>query len=540
MGRPLLAFGLTVAMFGSIGSEASAQYFGRNKVQYDRADVRVLATEHFDLYYPHDDLSAALVAGRLAERWYARLSKILQHTLKGRQPLILYASHRTFEQTNVWSGLIDERTGGFTESRKRRIVIPFASTLAETDHVLGHEIVHAFQYDISDESKSPLDVPLWFVEGMAEYLTLGAGDPLTEMWMRDAASREHLPTLRDLSSPRLFPYRWGAAAWAFLSDRYGADIPARALRAKRDVRRRLEALTGESMDAISSAWERYVREKYARPASAAPLTNAIISTAHGGGRLNLAASLSPDGRRMIYFSERDQLSVDLFLADAHTGAVTRKLITAAGNTAFESLQYLHSAGAWDPAGNRFALATIRDGRPALIVLDVDGNLPPRDLRFDQFDEVYSPTWSPDGNLIAFAALTGGATDLFIIDLKQARVRRLTNDQFADVQPAWAPDGRSLAFATDRFSTRLPDLKWGALQIAVIDLETGAMSRLGADEIISQRDPAWSPDGASVFFVGDHSEVSNIFRFDRTSGALFQITDVPTGVSGVTRLSPALS
>ena len=135
MGRSLLAFGIAAGILCSCAAGASAQYFGRNKVQYDRAEVRVLATEHFDLYYPREDVSAALTAGRLAERWYNRLSKVLQHRLTGRQPLILYSSHRTFEQTNVWSGLIDERTGGFTESRKRRIVIPFASTLAETDHV---------------------------------------------------------------------------------------------------------------------------------------------------------------------------------------------------------------------------------------------------------------------------------------------------------------------------------------------------------------------------------------------------------------------
>ena len=540
MGRQLLAFGIAAAILCSCPAGASAQYFGRNKVQYDRAEIRVLATEHFDLYYPREDLSAALTAGRLAERWYARLSKLLQHTLTGRQPLILYASHRTFEQTNVWSGLIDERTGGFTESRKRRIVIPFASTLAETDHVLGHEIVHAFQYDISDESKSPLDVPLWFVEGMAEYLTLGAGDRLTDMWMRDAASKEHLPHIRELASPRFFPYRWGAALWAFLSDRYGTDFPARALRAKRDLRRRLESLTGERMDAISSAWQSYIREKYGSVRGAANATPAVVSTAHGGGRLNLAASLSPDGRRMIYFSERDQLSIDLFLADARTGTVIRKLITTAANTAFDSLQYLHSAGAWDPSGKRFALATIREGHPALVLLDVDGGQSSRDLRFDQFEEMYSPTWSPTGDAIAFAALSGGATDLFIVDLKEQHVRRLTHDQFADVQPAWSPDGRSIAFATDRFSTRLVELKWGSLQIALIDIATGAVSRLGADEVASQRDPAWSPDGANVFFVGDRGDISNIFRFDRDSGGVFQITDIHTGVSGVTRLSPALS
>ncbi len=538
MGRPFLIFGIAAVLLVSC-SPANAQYFGRNKVQYDHLEFRILATEHFDLYYPREQLPAALTAGRLAERWYGRLSKVLQHTLKRRQPLILYPSHRAFEQTNVWSGLIDERTGGFTESRKRRIVIPFASTLAETDHVLGHEIVHAFQYDIAAESKAPLDVPLWFVEGMAEFLTLGPGDPLTDMWMRDAAARETLPSISDLSSPRFFPYRWGAALWTFLTTQYGADLPARALRAKRDARRRIEALTGQPLDTVTAGFHRFLRAEYGTHPAVTTGSPPIVSTARGGGRLNLAAALSPDGRRMIYFSERDQLSVDLYLADAITGHVTRKLISTAANPAFDSLQYLHSAGAWDAAGRRFALATIRDGRPALVLLDVDGNVS-TDVPLAQFDEVYSPSWSPDGRRIAFSALTGGTTDLFILDLATNHVRRLTNDQFADVQPAWSPDARSIAFATDRFSTKLRDLRWGALQIAVIALDSGTISPIGAPDATAQRDPAWSPDGSSVFFVGDRKDVSNVFRFDCDGGRTFQVTDVATGVSGVTRLSPALS
>ena len=176
-----------------LASDGRAQYFGRNKVQYDREDVRILATEHFDIYYSSQDAAAAQIAGRLSERWYARLSAVLDHTLSGRQPVVVYGSHRRFEQTNVHSGFIDESTGGFTDSRKRRIVLPFAASLAETDHVLGHEIVHAFQFDMSDRYRSPLGVPLWFVEGMAEFLTLGPGDPQTSMWMRDAVASDTLP-----------------------------------------------------------------------------------------------------------------------------------------------------------------------------------------------------------------------------------------------------------------------------------------------------------------------------------------------------------
>ena len=122
----------------------------------------------------------------------------------------------------------------------------------------------------------------------------------------------------------------------------------------------------------------------------------MVSSRTGGGRLNLAAAISPDGKRMIFLSERDQFSIDLFLADAMTGRVIRKLITTAANADFESLQYLHSAGSWDVAGERFALATIRNGRPAITILDLRTEAPPQEVRLEELDEVYSPTWAPDG------------------------------------------------------------------------------------------------------------------------------------------------
>jgi hypothetical protein len=100
--------------------------------------------------------------------------------------------------------MIGEGTGGVTESLRRRIVMPFAASLGETDHVLGHELVHAFQYDILG---SNLAMPLWFIEGMAEYASPGATDAQTAVWLRDAAEAERLPTLDKLDGPRYFPYR---------------------------------------------------------------------------------------------------------------------------------------------------------------------------------------------------------------------------------------------------------------------------------------------------------------------------------------------
>src|SRR5262249_37722992 len=50
----------------------------------------------------------------------------------------------------------------------------------------------------------------------------------------------------------------------------------------------------------------------------------------------------------------------------------------------------------------------------------------------------------------------------------------------------------------------------------------------------------SPSGQSLYFLSDVSGATNIYRLDTQADALFQLTDLATGVSGITSLSPALS
>src|SRR6187549_1434667 len=230
---------VTFSLLMAPSALAQVGYFGQNKVQYHAFKFKVLKTDHFDIYYYEEEAQAARIAARMSERWYARLSAILSHELSGRQPLVLYAAGSQFRETNVIEGELGEGTGGVTEAYKRRIVLPFAGPLEATDHVLGHELVHAFQYDITNTSASSaaagnagaLNLPLWFIEGMAEYLSIGPDDPLTAMWMRDAMRREKFPEVDDLDNPRYFPYRYGQALWAFIGGKYGDRVVGNLLRA---------------------------------------------------------------------------------------------------------------------------------------------------------------------------------------------------------------------------------------------------------------------------------------------------------------------
>jgi CBS domain-containing protein len=119
------------------------------------------------------------------------------------------------------------RTRVYLESLDRRIIVPLTGVSGENSHVLGHELVHAFQMEpkiIPTESATPLQrQPIWFVEGQAEYLSLGQEDPLTSMWMRDAVLHLTIPSIDELSwkSDEFFPYRFGEAVWAWIGRTWG-------------------------------------------------------------------------------------------------------------------------------------------------------------------------------------------------------------------------------------------------------------------------------------------------------------------------------
>lgn len=531
-----------VTVLASAGP-AEAQYFGRNKVRYDRLDFRILQTEHFDIYYYAEEEDATRHAARMAERWYARFSQVLQHSFTRRQPLVLYASHPHFTQTNVTPGSPAEGTGGLTERTKSRIAMPFAAGLGATDHVLGHEIAHAFQIDISKGAgHDAFTFPAWFIEGMAEYLSLGPGNRHTAMWLRDASDHGGLPTLQQLDNPRYFPYRYGHALWSYLAGRYGDEILGRILRSKaRGALPRVEEATGLDRAQLASEWHASIpgTQDTREGRFTAPSRIAAFST--DGARLHLAPALSPDGRQLMFISERDRLSLDLFMADAKTGAVIRKVVSTAADPHFDSLQYIGSAGAWDPSGRRFAMAALSQGTSVLVIVDTAGQGQRIEIPLEDLGEIYNPSWSPDGTRIVFSALKGGLSDLFIYTLPTRALQQLTADAFADLHPAWSPGGESIAFATDRFTTALDDLDFGELRVGLLDVGTGVIRPLQPDRSqAKQVSPQWSPAGDAVYFVSDRDGVSNVYRADVASGELRRVTDVAGGISGITATSPALA
>ena len=206
------------------------QYFGMNQVQYKHFDWRVIETEHWLVHYYPEERAGAMEAARMAERSYARLSKVMDHQFREKKPIILYASRSEFGQSNV-NGDLGEGVGGATDPLRQRMILPLTGDLGSFEHVLTHEMVHEFQFDIFARGKaganlqtlSQVDPPLWFMEGMAEYLSIGPEHILTDTWVRDAAVNGTLPTIEQMTEhpDKYFPYRYGEALWEYVGERWG-------------------------------------------------------------------------------------------------------------------------------------------------------------------------------------------------------------------------------------------------------------------------------------------------------------------------------
>ncbi len=250
--------------------------------------------------------------------------------------------------------------------------------------------------------------------------------------------------------------------------------------------------------------------------------------------------VSPDGSRIVFYSARDLFSIEMFMADAHTGRILQRVTKTAVDPHFQSLEFINSAGSFDGAGDRFVFSAQSRGRPVLDLLDVQRGRVEREILFPKLGEILHPAWSPDGRYVAFAALAGGLSDLYLYNLETDSLRELTHDAYADLEPAWSPDGSKLAFVTDRFSTNLATLTPGNYRLALLDPATDSITPLPSFPDAKNIDPQWSPDGKSIYFLSDRGGITNIYKLDVATGQQTQVTNLLTGVTGITSLSPALS
>jgi hypothetical protein len=529
---------------------ANAQYFGQNKVRYKNLKFKVYKTPHFEIYYYLKNDSLIKRFAQESELWYTIHQQVFRDTFKKPNPIILYADHPDFQQTTAIQGEIGVGTGGVTEGLKNRVVMPIMETNQTTRHVIGHELVHAFQYHtlLGHDSSSYENIgnmPLWMIEGMAEYLSIGKKDAYTAMWIRDAYLNKNIPTIRDLTETnKYFPYRYGEAIWSFIGSTYGDTIivPFFKNTARFGLEYGIRRTFGYDDKTLSNLWKNAIETTYKpllKDTLQKPVGKRVIDNKNSG-ELNVAPAVSPDGKYLAFLSEKDLFTIDLYLAEAKSGRVIRKLTSKVSNTHIDEFNFIESAGTWSPDSKRFAFSVFSRGRNRMLIVDIPSGRVIDDISMGKVEQFSNLSWSPTGNDIVFQGLSNGQGDLYMYSFDTKKVRQLTNDKYSDYQPSFSRDGKKIIFTSDRTTYDQSLSQDITFNLAELDIATGKVTDIKVFDGANNLDPQYSSDGKQVYFLSNRDGFRNMYRYTLGDGKLEQMTDLFTGISGITEFSPAIS
>lgn len=515
--RPLI-----LLLLLSLNTGQAQLYFGRNKIQYHPFDWRVLSTPHFEIYFYREEEELAAAGAFFAEESFLELQKKFNFTLLEKVPLIFYSSHLHFQQTNTTPYLIPEGVGGFFEFVKGRVVIPYEGSTYQFRRVIRHELVHVFMHHKIAQILKIHNVltyrspPLWFTEGLAEFWSTG-WDTKAEMVIRDALINDYLVPLDrlDLARAGFLLYKEGQAFLRFIEETYGADkilLIMESMWKKSNFYELIEEILDKDFKDLMSEW------KYFYKKDAYPLLRDVGTARFSTRKLTkVGINASPvyyvekGEPRAIFMTNRSGYS-DIYMMELGPpgrDSSPEVLVRGERTADLESLHFLQSF--LDVSGSGMMVFSSKSG--ATDVLNFY-HVPTRRMVMRAGDRaivsISSPSWSPDGKEVVFSGMDWkGRQDLYMYSMNDRKLRRLTDDFYADRDPSFFPDGQKVIFSSDRGEFG----KEGYFNLFALDLSTGDILPVTAGPF-NDLSPAWSPgEPHRLVFASDRDGTYNLWMLE---------------------------
>lgn len=519
-------------------------------------------------FYEAERETAERAAFRI-EAAYAELAEDFDYTPEEIFPFVLYSSYQEFLRTNLFP--VQEGTLGVTSPESLEVTLPYFGDHRMFREVAKHELAHQFTIQkvrsVANAADAPMDplnnMPLWFIEGLAEYYAHGGLDPDTEAALRDLVSNPDI--LRYVGVPDMWfdypgsvvwTYRVGQARVAFLEETYGEGTVQRILARAPELvsgstvfqrgdglafAELVASVVGERQEQVATRFRTWTNRRFFPQWLAAEQDMAEFVPLSAVRGMVGALDASPDGSLLMYRSIDEETGRgQLWLTDPRSPERARK-VAIAGGPGEESLHpvdersfdlgdgvfvYVSESAGFDRLIWRRFTSKSRERRakPALGP-DTDGPIVRFNLERQELIELepyglvaaFSPSISPDGAEVAFVGMgQDGTKDLWIATLVAggAELRRVTEDVYAERGLSWGPAG--LIYSSDR-------TEHGFYNLFRYDPKTGGDPTRLTTAPVDHEHPVVLPDGRVLFVAGRD-------LFELSADGVAQRSAIPTSVS----------
>jgi hypothetical protein len=551
----------------------------------DRSDTAQVAKEVLQtsggirLFFYERERDIAERAATSIEASYRYLAGEFAYAPRKTFAYFLYSSYIEFLQTQLFP--IQEGVLGVTSPQSLELTLPYFGDARLFEEVSTHELAHEFTLQklltVAEEAglpDAPLDaMPLWFIEGSAEYYAKRGMDPEAEMLVRDMIvnPQEDGYVLGSFWDDRmadgLWTYKFGQARCAFIEETYGKgtlqrlieESPKLAMKPEQggipSFRALVAEVTRDRPTHIAARFERWIKRRAFKSylETSQELDNMAVLAKTEGMVQTLATS--PSGHLLMYRSiDRDTGTTSLYMLDRHSAADI-KLVARDGEPGVETLHPVVGRN-FDLTDGRLAFVAQSKGRDVIYVQDFADNSVaepcaakgPRasqvcrwsvDIKLGMRHRlevgrkgmltVDAIALSPDGRSLAFIGLgEDGRKDLFMIpDLSdELQIVPLTHDVYGERSVSWGPKG--IVFNSDATGH-------GKYNTFFVDPKLPTKIERLTFEARDEMSPRMMSDGR-VFFVAYDDAGANLYEVRQdtptTPPVLIRQTDVPTGLFDV--------
>ncbi|MCX6161830.1 MAG: biopolymer transporter Tol, partial [Ignavibacteriae bacterium] len=525
---------------------------------HPEVDWFTIETEHFTVSYHIGAERTAQVTAKIAEEIYGPVTSLYNFEPKDKVAFIIndlsdiangatdyyggrieiFASALDFEFRGTHNWLRNVITHEYTHMIQIQAALKFTKNIpAIYLQVITYEkerrpdVLYGYPNTIISYPISGVGVPAWFAEGTAQYQRQQLGfdywDSHRDMILRTRVIDNDMLTWNEMGQFSSITslkaesiYNSGFALTRYISMKYGEDK-------LKDITKSLGEFTVFSVDkaiekhlnkdgnALYDEWKKYLQDDYKsrlEQVRASLLEGNIILDE---GFANLMPEYSPDGKKMLYLSNKtsDFGKTALFIYDFKTKESKLVAVPVSSNYG------------WSPDGKKIIYAK-RNSPPNidenvlfdLYIYDVNKE---EETRLSKELRAFSPKFSSDGKLICFVVSSDGTLNLYKADANVDKKIKLTDfkngEQIYD--PLFTPDGKFIIF-----DYSLEDYR----SIAKIDLTTLEITFLFENEKYDHRNPFISDDGKKLYFSSDRTGIFNIFSYDFESKEILQLTNVTGG------------
>lgn len=531
---------LIIAITALAGFAASAQYyhtkFGHSRVQYKNFDWFFYSTDNFEVYYYSGGHKYAKEALKYLEKEYVEMTDILGYAPYTKAKLFIYNSVEDLQQSNIGIGGDVYSIGGKTDFVKLQVELAYPGQAHEFREEiicqLGEILVNDMMFggSLADifQNSYLLSLPDWFVGGAARYLAYG--------WSRemDDQVRDYLSNNKPKKLMKTDGYRSeiiGQSIWNYIAIKYGKGSISNILNLTRIIRNEESSFSntlGVGFKSFLRDWQQYylVQQEEISKNYRSSKTASVVAKSNKPDVAINHAKISKDGRHLAYaLHENGKYKVNIIdLGDGKEKTVEK------GGWLIDNQEEDKKLPLIDWQGESvLGMIVFKRGHLYLVTYNL-GTGEKLQKPLTRFNQIESFSFNDNGRLAIISGDIDGMNDIFLVSMKRNALKRITKDEFDDIDPVFIPGTATIVFASNRIDdsikTRNADLQNidENFNLFLYNLDTTTTSFFRMTNTYSMDHKPIAKNTKEVFYLSDQKGISNLYKYSFVDSTFVQVTN----------------